>query len=253
MPQKKKEESLSLVPQKVINETVERASTDLESLTPLTKRLNALKMNSDKNFQIVMDEGRKVKDVQRQVEKKQKGLTSQCDKMKKEIKGLFAPMMDCCQEVLDLVETKRSEYDDHLEKQHEIERKKAEAEAEAERKRLQKNANARAKRVSSEEEAKEIRHSVGEVEARKVEKEAPAKIAGVSTAKLWYFEVVDPDTVPKKLEFVTGEEFTLWRKSFSRAELLNARKHLEACGENVEEVIPGVRFYQEDSTRYGRL
>ncbi len=249
MPQKKKN-SMSLVPKEVINKEVQAAEKDLEELEQLPVRIKKLKMTSDKNYQIVMEEGKEARNVERAVLAKQKKILDLFKAAAKEVKDLFRPMLDACTEVLELVDLKRNEYDLFLEEEREEEQRRLDEEAEAEQKRMQRNANARAKRASSEAEAKEIRHSVEEVETKEVEIAAPVKISGVSRAKIWDFEVLDEGEVPESV-CVDGEELPLWERDFFRANLKTARSHLDPDGDG--QPIPGVRFFQKDgATRYGR-
>lgn len=251
MPRKKKEQSLSLVPKATIDEAVEGAEVDLKGLAPLPKRIEALKMTTDRNFQIVMEEGKSARNIERAVLARQKKLTSLCDNMKREIKSLFEPMLSACTEVLGLVDKKRCEYDSYLMRKQEVEQRRADEKAEAERKRLQRNADARAKRVSSEAEASEIRRSVEEVEVKQVEREAPAQVVGVSVAKIWDYEIVDEREVPEFFEEQSGDCGRLWVRKFERVELLRICREMMGSDNSRPQPIPGVRFFQKDSTRYG--
>lgn len=251
MKQGKKKEDMSLV----LKDAEKLAEEDLKGLVPLRSKIAKLKMNNDENYQIVMDEGRKAKDIHRQVLARRKKPLLLIKQLKTDVELLFKPMIEECKEFLELVGEKREEYSEFLEEKRIKEQRMEEEVAERERKRLQKNANARAKRSKSEAQAAEIRCSVEPVEVRQVEKEAPARVEGVSVAKIWDFEIEDPSVVPEHFEELGGL-IVLWERKFNRSALMSALRHVYADGfdpETQEQPIPGVRFFRKPSIKYRGL
>lgn len=253
-----KNKDTSLIIREATKEAVEKATreaeADLQALVPLPKRIKSLSMTCDENFEILMDEGRKVRDVQRQVEAKQKPLVKMCNDLKKGVQDLFKPMLNACVEVLEIVDMKRLEYDRHLEEERRIEQDRLDKEAAAEQKRLDAKAKRKAKKAETPQEERAILRSVPKVEVQQAPEVAPVKVSGVNVAKIWDFEIIDPYEVPETNErYISPGDpyYDLWERKFNRINLLKVRA---AVAENdSDQPIPGVRFFQKDSTRYGRL
>lgn len=237
-----------IVTESAIAKVAQEAEQSLVGLDPLPKRLRTLKMTSDESYQTLQEEARVVRDLERSVEKKQRSLTSMCDRLKKDIKDVFKPMLNACKEVLEIVSRKELEFDRWQTEQFEAERRRAEAEAEAEQKRLERNARKRAGRREDPREARAILQSVPQIEAAEPKPPVAPKVEGVSVAKIWDFEILDSEAVPRTVQ-VNGDPVELWERKYNRAALLKAR---EVYSEEPQP-IPGVRFFQKPSTRYERL
>jgi len=231
-----------------IEESLALAEKSIKAIEPLGVRLAGLDMRSDENYEILMDEGRRFRDIERGIEKERNNALRELDSVKKRIKGWFEPMLKVCHELLQLVEEKRLVYEGWLDEKHEEEQVRLREETEKEQKRLDRNAKRRAKKANSRAEEREILRSVPELEVPEALREAPVKVAGVagvSVAKIWDFEVVVAMAVPETTQLKDGEVVHLWGRHFNREGLMAAR-------EDGQEV-PGIRFFQKDSPRYGRL
>jgi hypothetical protein len=174
----------------------------------------------------------------------------------KKVESLFDPMKNACQEVLEIVDQKQREYDCWQEEEYEKEQERLRKEAEAEQKRLEKNAKARAKRVLEKDGhspdaqaiANDIKSSVPQVEVGVAQAPVAPKVEGVIKVKLWDYEIVDEDLIPQKIDSL---DLTLWERDFSRRSILKAREEL--ASDDDPQPIEGIRFFQKDQTRYGRL
>ena len=223
------------------------------SLPALARRLQGLVVTTSESYGYLMDEGRKVREIDRRIDDKQRSMTRLCDSLKKQIVELFRPMRKQCEDVLSLIEDKRQQYDGFLEEQRAKVAAEARKDAERELKRLEKRAEKLAAKADTRAEAKEILAEVPQLEELLPvipEVEAP-KIEGVSVARVWDYEIIDVQAVPETVrlgsgDLMPGEEFVaLWERKFSREALMRAREG------GIE--VPGVRFYQKDSVRYERL
>ena len=244
----KKVSSMVLAPQ-VIEKAATEAEENLEALVPLPRTLNELKMTSDEDYEVLMDEARKAREAQRNILEKQKPLLELCDQMKRKVKDLFKPLLNVCEEVLEIADNKRLQYDRHLVEVQRAEQERLDKEAKKEQQRLDRNAKRRAAKAESEAEKREIIRAVPEIEAVEAEEVAPARIAGVSVAKIWDYEILDEYKVP---EFDVDMDLVLWTRKFNRSGLLKARECHTLVDDDPQPVL-GVRFFQKDSTRYGRL
>lgn len=233
-----------IVTEQAIALVAKEAEQSLVGLDPLPKRLAVLKMTSDRDYEILMDEGRKVREIQRGVEEKQKSLTGLCDKLKRDIRSLFAPMISSCQTVLKIVDQKQHQYDKWRQDRHGKEQERLRLEAEAEQRRLEANARRRAARREDPAEAREILCSVPQIAPLELPEPMKPRVDGVSIAKVWDFEILIEADVPKTID-VGGVTIALWTRAFDRKALLECQR----AGYE----IPGVRFFQKEITRYGRL
>lgn len=256
-----------------ITEVSAEAEAELAVLDPLTERVHALEVRSDESYQILMGQGRLARDTRRRIEARQNPLiklvTRQATELKREIKDLFNPMLNACDEVLEIVDTKRRGYETWQAEQHRIAERKRLAEVAAERKRLAEEAEIAAmeeqerldniaaeaaKHASTPEVQQTILTSVPEVAPEPVpevvtQHVAPPtapKVSGATVAKVWEFEITNPEAVSEYFG-----DIPLWERRFSRTGLLKARAALSTGPD--DQPIPGVRFYQKDQPRYGRL
>lgn len=240
---------------------VQEAETTTQGLAPICKSLEKLNMNREENYETIMEQGRIVREIERQVVEKQKWTIAPLDEAKKRIKSLFKPMLNSCVEVRELVNIKQSEFFQIQDRKQQAEQEKLDKEAAAEETRQRKNLRAKGRRAEKRGDLRaagiysaEADHV--EVESAVAEKHETPKVSGVAVAKIWDFEIEDIPAVPQWLELSDGRKFVLWRKNFAREALLSARKaceELEMTPEEISDAILGVRFFQKDSTRFGRL
>lgn len=252
------------ITEKEVSLAVQETETIIQSLDPLPNRIRKLNMNHDEDYENLMIEGRTTRDIQRKVEAKQKwvltALLLAMKETKKRVESLFGPMLVPCKEVLELIDQRQREYFQIQDRKQEEEQKRLDVEAEEEQKRLDKNAKAKAKRLQNKgkrQQAREVIAEVPQIEAAKAEEVAAPKVGGVSRAKIWDFEIQTPFDVPETLMVLEKSsddvqyEVSLWSRAFDRKALLDARKSL--AENDLDQPIPGVRFFQKPSTRYGRL
>lgn len=244
------------VAEQEIQLVVRETESLVQDLDPLPKKIRSLVMTSDRAYETLMEHGRVVRQMQREVEKKQKWATEGLKEAIKRVKSLFVPMITSCQSVLELIDQKQREYDRHLEQERKKEQARLDREAAEEEKRLLRNAKARARRRG--DDPSEV--APPQVEAlAAVPAEAP-KVEGVSVAKVWDYEIIDPGKVPQNYQRDT-EMLVLWEPSFNRKALMEFRRGLvgDDDREDLQSVLQtiedhyGVRFFQKPVTRYGGL
>lgn len=253
---KKKTEPRKVMTEKEVSLVVQETEKVIQSLDPLPAKIRKLNMAKDGDYEILLEEGRTTREFQRQVVAKQKWTLAPFDEAKKRTKSLFCPMLTTCTEVLELIDQKQTEYFQIQDRKQEEEQERLDAEAAEEQKRLEKNAKAKAKRLQAKGEdslAREVIAEVPKVEVAEAQEIIPPKVAGVSRAKIWDVEIIASEEVPE-FHSQTGLPdplYMFWERKFNRETLLKVRA-LVATEDNPQP-IPGVRFFQKPSTRYGRL
>jgi len=181
------------------------------------------------DYERVGDELKQIKSIFNALDTKRKKATMPIDNAKKEIMNWFRRPL----ERLETAESKRKRA--MLTYQQEQERKRREEEA-----RLQEKARKEAERLAARAEKAEANGNIEKAETLRQEAQekemltpvvaSPVeKVAGISTKKVWKFEIVNEDLIPR--EYMIADEARIGKVVRATAGTLT---------------IPGVRIYAED-------
>lgn len=208
----------------------------LDEKLPLTVQwARSLRITTPEECQDVIERLKTIKAMSRQVADYFSPMKKSADATKRAIleaeKKLAQPLADA--EAAAKLAVLKYQTEEENKRQAETRRLQAEADERArrERERLQKQAE----KLKTPELREERLAAAAQVTAPVVIVSPPAKVNGVVTRKTWQFKIEDESKLPR--EFLTPDTKKL-------------DKYVKAMGSGA--VVPGVRFYQEESLAVGR-
>lgn len=202
----------------------------IESVLNFANKVKGTIIQSPAAFEGATEALQEVATLSRRLDDERKKLTRPLDDQKKDIMAAFKPAEDACKEARAAIEGERNRWESEQRRIREEAQRRENERAEKERQRLERLADKAHARGDGEKTA-EYEQRAALVTAPVIPA-AAVKVTGVSTRKVWKFELVDDGMdLPRK---------------YLMPDLAKIRGVVEALKAETE--IPGVRVYEEEIT-----
>jgi len=203
--------------------SVKKAETETGLIVEEAK---GLKIVTQADFIKAGDLRKKIKGKIKELNDTRKALTAPLDLVKKNIMGLFSPVIDRLTRTVEVIDAGTIAYSEEQERKA----REAQAKADEQARKEREKAEARAKELlakGKEEKAQQMQEKAESIVAPIIESAAP-KIAGQSIREIWYAKVID---------------FKALTDDYKIADQSKLDKVAMATKGTIQ--IPGVRFYSK--------